>query len=268
MSKLRLDFKLLKKLGDKTGKSVKYLREQISRQAAKHGVRSEAYFVYWLNKENISNAVYQRSLSDNIRNEARDLLKKERPVFPQPTTTRKQRIRVIEKTFEIQNLKIKAKPDLIPQELINKAQQNTEVYPALFIFENSIRNFIQKILERRYGKKWWENKVNKHTKESVEQRMKSEIMNPWHGHRGAHEIHYADFSELAVIIRNNAVDFNPYFKRIKGKMFWLTQKLDELAMSRNNIAHVSPLRKRDRERFLLYFQDWYEQVDILNKLMK
>ncbi|MFX0066233.1 MAG: hypothetical protein ACFFC7_29065 [Candidatus Hermodarchaeota archaeon] len=90
-------------------------------------------------------------------------------------------------------------------------------------------------------------------------------MNRWHAARGEHEIHYTDFSDLSTIIKNCAGDFNHYFKGLKGKTLWLTQKLDELALSRNNIAHACPLERRDRERFLLYFTDWYEQLDNLNK---
>ncbi len=265
MAKSRLDIELLKKLSKKTGKSIKYLREQLSIRATKHGVSSEAYFVYWLTKEKIHSAVYQRPLSDSIKSEIRELLKKE--ISPPVTTNRRQRIQSVGRVFQINSLKIKPKPVLITQELIKNAQQNAEVYPTFFIFENSVRNFIHKVLEKKFGKDWWKSKVSKDIKEKVNQRIQDEKMNPWHGARGAHEIHYTDFAELAAIIKINAGDFNNYFKGIKGKISWLTQRLEELAISRNNIAHVSPLKKRDRERFLLYFQDWCDQIDNLNKLI-
>lgn len=268
MTKVRLDPILLKKLSTKTGKREKYLRERISNLASKRGVSSEAYFVYWLNKERISAAVYQRRLSSAIRDEIRELLKDERVSTRKTTPTRKQKIQKAEKVFQIHELKIKPKPSLITQDLLKKAHQSASLYPALFIFENSVRIFIQKTLAKNYGKKWWDNKVNRSIRDNVKIRIQNEKMNAWHGSRGAHEIHYTDFVDLAKIIKNNADVFNELFKNIGGRINWLTQKLEELSLSRNNIAHVSPLKSKDRERFLLYFQDWYEQLDLLNDRMK
>jgi hypothetical protein len=265
MRKSRLSPGLLVKLSKKTGKSEKYLREQISTRANRNGVSSEAYFVYWLTKEKIHCAVYQRSLSNNIRNEIRGLIDKE--IASSRTPSRRQKIQSVAKVFRIKRLKIKPKPTLSCQKLIKNAQENAELYPALFIFENSVRNFVRKVLEKKYGERWWKNRVSKDIKKRVEQRIQTEKMNKWHGARGGSKIYYTDFSDLSTIIKNNAGVFNNYFKGIRGKTNWLTQKLDELALSRHNIAHVCPLQTRDRQRFLLYFKDWYDQIDNLNKLI-
>ena len=41
--------------------------------ANRHGVSSEAYFLYWLQRENIGAQTYKRSLSSEIQNEARSI---------------------------------------------------------------------------------------------------------------------------------------------------------------------------------------------------
>lgn len=262
MPKRLYDTVLLQKLAKKIGKSEKYIREQISRRAK--GFSPAAYFVYWLTKAGVPSVVYQRSLSDSIKDETRTLLQQNQPSKIKTTTA--QKIRYAKKIFKIKELDIQAKPPLLPNNLISDAHGNAEVYQALFIFENSIRYFIISVLEKKYGKNWWntDNIVNNDIKQKVCQRLEDETINAFHSRRGVHEIFYTDFTELSTIIKNNAGVFNPLFAGIKGRVSFLTQKLEELAMSRNTIAHTCPLKKKDRDRFLLYFQDWYDQIDIIN----
>ena len=74
MPKTRLDQNLLKKLARKTGKTEKYLREQISIRAGKLGVSSEAFLILWAKKEGIGTGVYQRKMLPHIQSEVRDTL--------------------------------------------------------------------------------------------------------------------------------------------------------------------------------------------------
>ncbi len=69
----RLDSRLLQKLAGKINKSVKYTREQITKRASRHSVCSEAYFLYWLNEEDVGVQRYRRSLPHEIQSEARVL---------------------------------------------------------------------------------------------------------------------------------------------------------------------------------------------------
>lgn len=92
MSTARLDQGLLHKLAKKTGKTMQYLREQISKKAGKLSISSEAFLVLWAKKEGIGTAVYQRKLPPNIQLEIRDTLPLiftvDRPILK---TTAKQR---------------------------------------------------------------------------------------------------------------------------------------------------------------------------------
>lgn len=96
----RFDTKLLTKLAKRTGKTEKYLREQISVRAGKLGISSEAFLILWAKKEGIGTAVYQRKLPSHIQLEVRDAL----PSIFTPSQL-KSKISVSQKTPESQRKK-------------------------------------------------------------------------------------------------------------------------------------------------------------------
>jgi len=266
MAKFQLDQALLTKLSTKIGKTIKYTREQITKRASRNNVSSEAYFVFWLRKEGIGAMKYYRSLPPEIQSEVRNLQSiLGTKLVSSLSAKQKHRLQRIEKMFRIEKLEIKQKPFLLSKEIISQAEENSQLYPALFILENSIRNLIIVVLTKKYGSTWWNTKVSKKIKEDVSQRIKEEQLNPWRGTRGATPIFYTNFSDLATILRFNAKDFNPIFKGITGGLNWLTRRLDELAGIRHNIAHTAPLKSKDRGLLLLYFQNFYDLLDILNQ---
>jgi len=267
VAKPRLDPKLLTRLANKLKKSRKYVREQIRKKASRYPVSSEAYFVHWLTSENIGVENYRRSLSLEIKEEIRNLqtelsLKNESILRP----FKKHINQKAEKILQIKKLKIKPKPNIFPESLITQASENSELYPVLFIFENSLRNLINFTLTKKYGSNWWKTRVNKKNKDRVVERIQEEKLNPWRGSRGGVEqIFYTDFADLATILRRNAADFEPLFKGVIGGLNFLTRRLDELEGVRHNIAHTSPLKAKDRGLLHIYFENFYDLLDILNK---
>ena len=71
MPKLHHDDELLGKLAKRTGKSVKYLREQASRKAGRLGICSPAALLVWAKDERISIARALNKLPPDIREEVR-----------------------------------------------------------------------------------------------------------------------------------------------------------------------------------------------------
>lgn len=71
MTQVRLNIKLLQKVSSKTGKKIKYLREQISKRANRYGITSEAALILWAKELKIGTASYQRSLPPHIQEEIR-----------------------------------------------------------------------------------------------------------------------------------------------------------------------------------------------------
>ena len=72
MAKQRLDPRLLEKLSKKTGKSVQYLREQISRKGARQGVSSEAALVLWCRRFGVGATAYLNKQDSFVRDEVRE----------------------------------------------------------------------------------------------------------------------------------------------------------------------------------------------------
>jgi hypothetical protein len=144
----------------------------------------------------------------------------------------------------------------LPKKLINDAVQMAKIYPILYLFENSVRNLIQIVLQQKYGSNWWDSKVPNGVKQDVEKRLLKEEANRWHGKRGAHKIFYTNIGDLNSIISTNWDDFKDIFPN----QAWIKSRIDEIELSRNIIAHNNPLSDRDIKRLKLYFGDWVKQI--------
>lgn len=146
---------------------------------------------------------------------------------------------------------------ILPERVITEAKAMAEgVYPLLYVFENSVRELILRVMRDAHGDDWWDAKVSKPVRETVAGRMDKETENPWHGKRGAHPIFYTDLPQLALIVQNNWANF----KSIIPSIGWLSQKLEEIGHSRNPAMHMNPLAKRDIARIKVYFHDWESQI--------
>jgi hypothetical protein len=141
---------------------------------------------------------------------------------------------------------------MLPTNVAADASRMATVYPKLYIFENSIRNVIVRVLRAKHGSNWWASRAPTGVQKTVADRKAHEAKTPWHGKRGTHEIYYANFGDLRDIITKNWVDFEQIFL----KQAWITQRLEELEPPRNIVAHSNPLSKQEESRVDLYFNDW------------
>lgn len=71
MTTTRLDPSLLDKLVEKIGKPLQYVREQISKRAAKQGIASEAAQILWAKEFGIGTNAFQRRLDPHIQEQVR-----------------------------------------------------------------------------------------------------------------------------------------------------------------------------------------------------
>jgi len=149
---------------------------------------------------------------------------------------------------------------LLPPSVAEDARRMAEVYLYLYMFENSVRNFIEMVMEKEHGKDWWDKHVGKGVKEEVERRIEEEKRNAWHGKRGTHRIHYSNIGDLIKIVKTNATTFAPFFSGLRGRIGWLEIRLDEIQLSRHAVAHHRPLRKKDIDGIKRYFEQWQAQL--------
>lgn len=146
--------------------------------------------------------------------------------------------------------------NLIDNELIEKAKLMSTVYIAIAAFENSIREFVVKILIEKKGENWWEEGVSNTIRKKAETRKQEEEKIKWHTARGESMINYTEFGDLASIMQQNIELFEDHVISIE----WARQIFSTIERSRNVIMHSGELGLRDIERIGINIRDWINQV--------
>lgn len=127
----------------------------------------------------------------------------------------------------------------------------TEVFPELFVLENSIRSLIRKRLSRT-GSDWWDRLVPNDVVANVRRTMARERRLTYREPRGTHELMYANFADLKKIILSN----QSHFDDVILDFDWFKVKMEDTYMARNNVAHCVPLSRDDALRISLFNREW------------
>jgi Swt1-like HEPN len=146
--------------------------------------------------------------------------------------------------------------ELLDEQFVTSARSMAMVYMAITAFENSVRKFISNILLEKLGENWWDTAASANMKKKVEARQMEEEKVRWHTPRGASQITYTDMGDLANIMRNNWMHFEPHIPSIE----WASAVLDVIEKSRNVIMHSGYLGREDVERIGINIRDWIKQV--------
>ncbi|MCB2160474.1 hypothetical protein KQH40_00140 [bacterium] len=145
---------------------------------------------------------------------------------------------------------------ILGKQILVDAREMTTTFAELYVFENSAREVINRVLTKNLGPDWWDTGVKKGIRDRVQGRIETEDRNAWHGRRGSHPIYYSDISDLQSIIQRHW----EHFKDIFPEQSWVMVRLNEIALSRNIIDHHNPLQKKDRQRLSIYLKDWHDQI--------
>jgi len=159
---------------------------------------------------------------------------------------------------------------LLPNRIIEDAKAMSEIYPLIYIFENSVRNFIKKVLDKAYPNGWWNiDRITKNPFERAEGRKSDEGNKLWHGKRTQSSmLDYLDLDELESVINKNTEKLTPYFKDQPKQLDWLKIKIKEIYPSRNILAHNNPLSKDDIDRVKVICRDWNKQLPALKQKLE
>lgn len=133
-----------------------------------------------------------------------------------------------------------------------------KVYPKLYVFENSARDLITRVLKDAIGDDWWDKVVVPKVRTKAEGRKKDEAKDPWHGKRGGALIDYLDLSDLPLIV--SAPKAWPHFKKFFDRPSWFQELVNELNVSRRVAAHMNPLEDDDVENVEAAFRKWAKLV--------
>ncbi|MGH2727558.1 MAG: Swt1 family HEPN domain-containing protein [Actinomycetota bacterium] len=140
------------------------------------------------------------------------------------------------------------------------AERMAKVYPLLYVFENSAREFIDGHLAQKYGD-WWDDPkiVPTDVRRTVEISRKAEAENRTHTSRKARPIYYTTFGDLVRIVeseKGRTVFKKPLFPRPT----WFTELVKASEHTRNIVAHMNPLQPADVRRLEMALQDWLKQT--------
>lgn len=141
-------------------------------------------------------------------------------------------------------------------DLVLRAQRMAAVYVSIAAFENSVREFVSKVLLEKIGADWWTKAVSDKVRERAESRRKEEEKIRWHTPRGDEPINYTEFGDLASVASQNWALFEDYLQ----SQDWMRQIISTVERSRNVIMHSGELGLQDVERIATAMRDWIRQV--------
>ena len=143
----------------------------------------------------------------------------------------------------------------LDEDFVSRAQRMAVVYVTIAAFENSVREFVSKVLLENVGADWWA-KVSDKIRERAESRRREEEKVRWHTPRGDEPINYTEFGDLASIATQNWPLFEDYLQSQE----WMRQIISTVERSRNVIMHSGELGLQDVERIATAIRDWVHQV--------
>jgi len=135
------------------------------------------------------------------------------------------------------------KPDFETQ-FSKEANENANIYPHIYILENTLRSVIFEKLGNRTD--WWVNKkiVYEEIQNYAARIKQAEQKYPWMRDRGDHPLYYVGLFELFKIIEKN---WNSHFSEVFRDLEQLRAWVKESVPIRNYVAHNVKTRKMERE---------------------
>lgn len=187
----------------------------------------------------------------------------EQPPSPAQAQSRQRRRGEAAMPAEVRLDNVSVPPGLLSQRHVQEADRMSRLYPMLYVFENSIREFIDGHLTAAYGADWWDDTslilVSRPVRDTVERAKKAEAENRYHAARNARPIYYTTLGNLSQIVQSRdgwAVFKPPRFPRPT----WFPELIESFEVSRNIVAHMNPLQPRDVRALQMHVENWFKQT--------
>lgn len=155
-------------------------------------------------------------------------------------------------------------PALKPQHTSEAKVMAEKVYPTVYIFENSVRDLIERVLQAQFGANWWTTAIPG-TIQKTAAKHKADVKNdPSHGRRGTREIDYVFLVDLWAIIKHQW----KHFKALFPNQAWVeTLITNDMNVSRRPLAHMNPLSVDDVTNVEVAFRKWVKQLRAVENLI-
>jgi len=179
----------------------------------------------------------------------------------QPTVITKTRV-VPEK--RVAGVRFAATPNIpeinLPAEKASEAKRMGEVYPYVYVLENSVRELIRTTLEASHGTDWWDSCAPKEAVSKAAERQDKQGKSRYYGTKAPHPIYLVDLDDLRNIMIRNWKDFEPILPKLPNTQAWVVNVLQMIEEIRNIIAHNNPISNDDEQRLKVHFKDWAKRI--------
>jgi hypothetical protein len=192
-----------------------------------------------------------RGLVSDLRNGSRPAASPTAPPAKAPTRKRSTARKQVK--FTIAGVDVGAIPVLKPGHAAEAKRMSEDVFPLLYIFENSVRDLIERVLEDTYGKDWWDNEVPRRVQERAAEHKEAEGEDAWHGRRGARPVDHVYLTDLWAVMKHMWPDFKAIFPKQALIESIIT---DDMNVSRRPLAHMNPLGADDVSNIKAAFRKW------------
>jgi len=163
--------------------------------------------------------------------------------------------RAVSRPKRISKVKLQNAEDdpILDRATLAEIEAMVPMYRTLSQLENSMRQFIARILKAKHGKDWWDKAAPRGLQETVAKRTADDQVNAWHQKRSSSPIDYLDLDQLKALVRMAQNDFVPaFFPSIE----WFQVFVDEIYRSRCVVCHMNPLIQTNIDAVAVRFNQW------------
>jgi len=153
---------------------------------------------------------------------------------------------------------------LLPLSKLNEANEMSDIFPYLYVIENSVREFIHRIMTSQYGSNWWDSQAPPELQKEVIKRMSYDKRDSWHQRRGTRPIDYLDLKDLPRLMNKLEKVIVP---DIISDLAWFRELVKQVYKSRCVVCHMNPLDKDNADAVLVWFNQWQKQINAKKDLI-
>ena len=179
--------------------------------------------------------------------------------LPQPQPSKRATRAMVVQELKLPNVTVP--PGMLSERAQSDAWRMAQrVYPLLYVFENSVREFVDGHLTTAYGKDWWDRPklVGKGARDAFKRNKEAQGRNRWVERKNQRPIYYTELGHLADIITSEEGwnVFNPIF----DDQSWVKSHVRAFELPRNVVAHMNLLLEKNIKGLEVRAQEWFDQI--------
>lgn len=210
--------------------------------------------------------ILDKYVDEETVHRVRTLYQQLTPTTLQPTKKQQQKIQQAVPKLRVIKIgkDIQVEDPILKQKIIDEAREMADVYPLIYVLENSIREVIDKIMTTKYGDDWWSTQAPLELRKDVSKRMEDDQKHSWHQRRGARPIDYLDLNDLPRLMNKIEKVVVP---GIIPSIEWFRQLVVAAYKSRCVVCHMNPLDRDNIQAVQVRFNEWQKQISAKKDLI-